>query len=71
MRKRPFTGTERVLADGVGLSLTYYGANGAVVAAPLVSPSATDIRYVVITINVTYGGANFNLITGVYPWNLY
>lgn len=71
MRKCPFTGTERVLADGVGLTLTYYDANGAVITAPVVRPYVTDIRYVVITINVTYGGANFNLITGVYPWNLY
>lgn len=71
MRKSPFNGEERILADGVGLMLNYYRGNGAVITTPSIFPQVTDIRYIVVTVNVTYGGANFNLITGIYPWNLH
>lgn len=71
MRKSPVNGVERILADGVFLMLNYYRGNGTVITTPLIFPQVTDIRYIVVTVNVTYGGANFNLITGIYPWNLH
>jgi prepilin-type N-terminal cleavage/methylation domain-containing protein len=65
LRQSPFAGTAQVLADGIVLTFAYYDGSGAVATI------ANNIRYIVINVNVTYGGANFNLTTGVYPWNFH
>jgi len=66
MRTSSVDATPRVLSDGAGLTLSYYDSTGTITTA-----TTTNVRYIVITISTTYGGANFNLTTGVYPWNLH
>lgn len=59
----------QVLADGIhSLTLQYFDSSGNDLGA---APQINLIRYIVITLNVNYGNTNFNLTTGVYPWNLF
>jgi len=51
-------------------SFTYYNSAGAALPAPLVSPSATDISYIVINMTVARGGESFSSITRIKCWNL-
>ncbi|MBI4126798.1 MAG: hypothetical protein HY465_04815 [Deltaproteobacteria bacterium] len=46
-----------------GLTLTYYDTNGVAIVAPLVSPSATNIRSVRMVLTVTRQGESFDVQT--------
>jgi prepilin-type N-terminal cleavage/methylation domain-containing protein len=60
----------QTLADGIqSLSFQYYDSSSISLGSVPSSPNL--IRYVVITLNITYGNANFNLTTGIHPWNLF
>ncbi|MBU1913185.1 MAG: prepilin-type N-terminal cleavage/methylation domain-containing protein [Candidatus Omnitrophica bacterium] len=48
-------------ADVSSITFTYYYANGTVIPAPAVSPSATDIRRVRINLTLTKNGQNVYL----------
>jgi len=51
-------------------SFAYYDSTGAALPAPITSPSATDISYVVINMTVTNRGEDFSSITRIKCWNL-
>lgn len=60
-----------ILANGVsGLSFTYYDADNNAIAAPLVSPSNTDIRRINISLSIQSGTQTKTLSLQVYPRNL-
>ncbi|SRR5579883_330618 len=53
------------LADGIqSMTLSYFDKNGSSTA------TASLIRYISISVNVTQNNANFSLTTAVYPRNL-
>jgi prepilin-type N-terminal cleavage/methylation domain-containing protein len=57
-----------VLAGGVqSLSFQYFDSTGSYLGA---SPVVTNIRYIVISLNVTSNNASYVTNTAVYPWNL-
>jgi len=59
---RTENGIANLLAvDVSSITFTYYYANGTVIPAPAVSPSATDIRRVRINITLTKNGENVYL----------
>ena len=59
---RTENGTVNLLAENVSsLAFTYYDANDAVIPAPAVSPSATDIRRVRINFTFTKNNENVYL----------
>jgi hypothetical protein len=59
---RTENGTANLLAENVSsLAFTYYDANDAVILAPAVNPSATDIRRVRINFTLTKNGENVYL----------
>jgi prepilin-type N-terminal cleavage/methylation domain-containing protein len=63
--------TNGLLSNVSSLSFVYYDASDAVVAAPLVAPSATDIRRVRIAITLSKGASGaLNLQSDVSPRNL-
>ena len=56
------------LAEGINsLNFAYYNSAGSNLGT---SPVIASIRYIVITLNVTFGGTNSTVQIGVYPWNL-
>lgn len=59
------TRNSQILASGIGsLSFTYFDETGTSTAV------LSAIRYITITLNVTQGNTNFNVITSIYPRNL-
>jgi prepilin-type N-terminal cleavage/methylation domain-containing protein len=60
----------QILADSTSLNLTYYDAAGSQIV-PSVSVPYTNVKYIVITLTITYRGANFTITKGIYPWNFF
>ena len=64
------TGTQlmrnsQALADGAqSLTFTYYDSTGAVTA------QISAIKYIVISLAISYGNISFTVTTSAYPWNL-
>ena len=59
---RTENGTANLLAENVsGLTFTYYNSSDVVIPSPEVSPSATDIRRVRISLTLTKNGQNVYL----------
>lgn len=55
-------GTANLIAENISsAAFTYYDTNGNTIAAPLVSPSSTDIRRVRINLTLTKNGQNVYL----------
>ena len=62
---RTYNSVSYPLADNIGgLTFTYYTSAGAV------TTTIANIRYVVITLNISFTTFNYNLYATVYPWNL-
>ena len=58
------------LAENVStLSFTYYDSNGSAISTPVVSPSATDIRRVLIDLTLTKDGEDVYLESESVPRN--
>ena len=59
---RTENGTANLLAENVSsLAFTYYDTNGNTIATPTVSPSATNIRRIRISLTLTKNGENVYL----------
>jgi hypothetical protein len=56
------------LSEGVqSISLAYYKGDSTLLSFPI---SLTDVRYVVITLNMAYNNITFPIKTAIYLWNL-
>ncbi|MBU0743805.1 MAG: prepilin-type N-terminal cleavage/methylation domain-containing protein [Gammaproteobacteria bacterium] len=56
------------LADGVqSITLDYYKKDSTLLPFPIV---LQDVRYVVITLNMSYNNLTFPITTAIYLWNL-
>lgn len=63
---RSFNAVAYPLADNIGgLTLTYYNSAGTSITTPI-----SNIRYIAITLNISFPTFNYNLYASVYPWNL-
>lgn len=60
------------LAEGVqSITFAYYDEDGtALTSLPLSSTNRALVRYVVITLNMSYNNITFPITTAVYLWNL-
>lgn len=68
---RAVGGSSNQLADNVtSLAFTYYNSAGAVIATPVVSPSNTNIKRIVIDLTFTNGATQLNFESGVSPRRL-
>ncbi len=66
--RRNLGGTVNDLAEDVSaLAFTYYDSSGSVIATPAVSPSATDIRRVKVSLTFSLGATQLNIESQVSP----
>lgn len=66
-------GSPQILADNIQtLTFAYYGATGILITLPA-SPTQAQlntIRYIVISLNISYNNISFTITSTVYPWNV-
>lgn len=69
--RRTLAGSANILADNVSaLSFIYYDENGIVIATPLVSPNATDIKRIQISLTFSLAGQGLSFQSQVVPRRL-